>query len=229
MNEAEFDKYALAYEEQHRRNIAITGEDPAYFAEYKIKLFSELSNSSFRNILDFGSGIGNSLPHFRKYLPDANLTCSDISQKSLDYAKKRFPGSEQMLKIDQKGIPAADASFDAVFSACVFHHIPHAEHRFWLEELRRVVKPGGTIAIFEHNPYNPLTQRAVNSCPFDENAVLITASQLKAVTRASGLQVLRVNYHLFFPKILAKLRLIEPMLTPIPIGAQYSMYSRRPE
>jgi hypothetical protein len=45
MDEAEFDKYALAYEDQHRANIAITGEEPSYFAEYKVRLFSEVELS----------------------------------------------------------------------------------------------------------------------------------------------------------------------------------------
>ena len=42
-------------------------------------------------------------------------------------------------------------------------------------ELKRVLRAGGACVIFEHNPLNPLTVQAVNTCPFDENAVLIKA------------------------------------------------------
>ncbi|HEV3044900.1 MAG TPA: class I SAM-dependent methyltransferase [Roseiarcus sp.] len=234
MEEAEFDRHALAYEEQHRRNIALSGEDPSYFAEYKIRLFSEWAASSLGQalqgkVLDFGAGIGNSIPYFRKYFGESELTCSDISQKSLDFASKRFPGPEHMLKINQDGIPAPDASFDAVFSACVLHHIPHSEHEFWLKELRRVVRPGGAIAIFEHNPFNPLTRRAVSTCPFDENARLLRAGQLAASYRAAGWQVLRTRYHIFFPRFAAGLRNLESLMHWMPVGAQYSVSGRRPD
>ena len=119
MDEAEFDRYALTYEEQHRKNIEVTGEDPSFFAEYKIRLFSEWTGLQSGNIIDFGSGIGNSVPHFRNYFDGLTVTCADISQKSLDYATRTHPGSEASLKITPDGIPAPDASFDAAFSACV--------------------------------------------------------------------------------------------------------------
>jgi hypothetical protein len=65
MNKAEFDRFADEYEIQHRRNIAVTGEGPDFFAAYKISelanFTSELSAAPAR-ILDFGSGIGNSIP-----------------------------------------------------------------------------------------------------------------------------------------------------------------------
>jgi hypothetical protein len=72
------------------------------------------------------------------------------------------------------------------FSACVFHHIPHGEHWGWLRELYRVVRPGGLLSVFEHNPLNPLTLHAVNTCPFDLNARLIQAGQLARQCRAAG-------------------------------------------
>src|SRR4051812_41527839 len=37
MEEAEFDRFADEYETQHRKNIAVTGESPDFFAEYKIR------------------------------------------------------------------------------------------------------------------------------------------------------------------------------------------------
>lgn len=228
MDEAEFDSYAVAYEEQHRSNIALTGEDPSYFSEYKIKLFSDLVSKNMYNIIDFGAGIGNSIPYFRKYLATVVVTCSDISQKSLDYASRRYPGPEQKLKICREGIPAADAFYDAVFSACVFHHIPHSEHEFWLRELLRVVRPGGTITIFEHNPFNPLTRRAVKTCPFDEKAVLVRPRQLEAAFRRAGWQPLKTRYHIFFPRFAAVLRRFEPSMAWLPLGAQYSVYGQKP-
>ena len=181
MKEAEFDRFADEYESHHRRNIAITGESPEYFAEYKISQLAtfvpDLLASPGR-ILDFGSGIGNSIPFFRKHFPRALLTCADASSRSIELCRKRFPGHEHFALVAGNEIPLDSNSFDVAFSACVFHHIPHEDHGHWLAEMLRVTRPGGLLVIFEHNPLNPLTVRAVNTCPFDENAKLIPARSL---------------------------------------------------
>ena len=173
--QAEFDLLADEYRVLHKENVAITGESPEYFSEYKI---SDLAALLIRlrlptlKILDFGSGIGNSLPYFRKYFPGSEISCADVSARSIEIAQSRFPGQEKFVLV-ARGIPLPTASQDVVFSACVFHHIPHEEHLHWLAELRRITKPGGVLAIYEHNPLNPLTVHAVNTCPLDVNARLI--------------------------------------------------------
>ena len=53
-------------------------------------------------------------------------------------------------------LPLADASVDGAFACCVFHHIPPQEHVSALKELRRVLRPGAPLMIYEHNSYNPL-------------------------------------------------------------------------
>jgi SAM-dependent methyltransferase len=228
---AEFDRFADEYHNMQRRNIAITGEEPAYFSAYKIRLLAaalrERGLQSGR-ILDFGSGIGNSVPFFRAYLADAALTCVDVSRRSLDLAQARFPGREDYRLIEGERLPVEDGAFGAVFSACVFHHIPAAEHVHWLRALRLAAAPGGMLAVFEHNPLNPLSVRAVNTCPFDENARLIQARVLAARCREAGWGEPRIRYHVFFPRALAGLRGLEPRLGWLPLGAQYSVMAVRP-
>jgi len=78
MDRAEFDKFAEEYKSLHRENIACTGEDPEYFAEYKMKDLKRIVEATpsvpqTGQFLDFGAGIGASIPFFRKYFPDAHL------------------------------------------------------------------------------------------------------------------------------------------------------------
>lgn len=227
---AEFDLLADEYHEQHKANVAITGEGPEYFAEYKIAdlaaLVREKDIASGR-ILDFGSGIGNAVPFFRQYFPQSELHCADVSARSIQIAQTRFPGTEKYVLIDGQ-IPLPTNSQDIVFSACVFHHIPHEEHQHWLAELRRVTRPGGLLAIYEHNPLNPLTVRAVNTCPLDVNARLIRGATMRKRAEAGGWEDARVAYKLFFPSILRSLRPIERHLAWLGLGAQYRMAARRP-
>ena len=123
------------------------------------------------------------------------------------------------------GLSTLDNSFDVVFSACVFHHIPHEEHIEWLASLHKVTKKAGLIAIFEHNPFNPLTVNAVNTCAFDANARLINVGKFKENLFKSGWSKIRHEYRIFFPKSFSVLRGFEPRLTWLPLGAQYVVYA----
>jgi SAM-dependent methyltransferase len=230
MDLVEFDRFADEYYGQHSANVAVTGEKPEYFAEYKIRKLKRLvdrSRITAARICDFGSGIGNSIPFFRAYFPDASLTSADVSARSLALSKERFPDSNNYLLIENDRIPSESDAFDVVFSACVFHHISHDEHVFWLRELHRITKPGGLIAIFEHNPLNPLTVHAVNTCPFDVNAKLIFARDLARRLREAGWVFPRIQYNLFFPRALSLLRPMEDGLGWLPLGAQYAAYARK--
>jgi ubiquinone/menaquinone biosynthesis C-methylase UbiE len=227
---AEFDQVADDYDKQHRENVSLTGEDPEYFSNYKIadlaRFVGERGIPS-DHIFDFGSGIGNSLPHFRKHFPNSKLHCADVSARSMAIARRRFPGAETFVKIEQDHIPVADQSQDIVFTACVFHHIRHTEHIAWLRELLRITKAGGVLMIYEHNPLNPLTVRAVNTCPFDANAQLIAARALSRVVSEAGWRKPEIAYRLFFPRALAALRPLERQLGWFFLGAQYRLTAFR--
>ena len=90
-----------------------------------------------------------------------------------------------------------------------------------------ITRAGGLIAIFEHNPLNPLTVHAVNTCPFDENARLIFARSLTRRLSAAGWTSPRIQYNLFFPRALAQLRPLEAGLGWLPLGAQYVAFARK--
>lgn len=226
MDRAEFDKFAEEYKSLHRENIACTGENPEYFAEYKMKDLRRIvavspSVPETGRFLDFGAGIGASVPFFTKYFPAAHLTCADVSKNCLEIAASNFGNAAEYVTFDGTYLPFADNSFDAVYASCVFHHIPPGEHVHLLQELRRILKPGGIIMLYEHNPLNMLTVRAVNTCPFDENAILISASAMKASFMSAGFTFASVSYRVFFPRFLGFARGMENWLKWLPFGAQY--------
>src|SRR5687768_4028128 len=102
MERAEFDKFAEEYKSLHLENIASSGENPEYFAEYKMKDLRRIVeaasdiqiNGSF---LDFGAGTGTSVPFFRKHLPSARLTCLDVSEASLEIAASNFGNTAEYV------------------------------------------------------------------------------------------------------------------------------------
>lgn len=228
MDRAEFDHFADEYEQQHARNIRASGETPEYFARYKVRDVARLCAARpVARILDFGAGVGASVPHWREAFPGAALTCLDVSPRSLAIARDRHPGAADYVVFDGATIPLATGSFDVVFAACVFHHIAVAHQVPLLGELRRVLSESGRLFLFEHNPLNPLTRHAVKTCPFDENAVLIGAGTMRQRLRAAGFGSVSLAYRIFFPGALRALRPLERVLTRLPLGAQYRLCATR--
>lgn len=241
MNRAEFDRFADAYQALHRANIRASGESPAYFAAYKARDLAARLQAGWRHrnatglpphaaprILDFGTGVGNGITPLRLELPDAIVTGVDVSTRSLALARGQLGADAALVAFDGRRLPFTDASFDAVIAACVFHHIDAALHVGILQELRRVLRPGGLLMIYEHNPLNPLTVRAVNTCPFDENAVLIRATDLCERVRTAGFAQVSATYRVFFPALLKRLRTFESRLGWLPLGAQYHVTGIQP-
>jgi len=226
---AEFDRFADEYLETHAKNIAVSGESPEYFARYKIdeirRLWTARGRPEPRTILDFGSGIGASIPHLRRAFPDAEIIALDVSRRSLEIAEHRHPGLARFTLYEGSGPPAPDGSVELAFSACVFHHIDAGEHIDLLKGLRLALAPGGALVIFEHNPVNPVTQHIVATCPFDEHAVLIPSGVLRRRLLDAGFGRVEIAYTGFFPAPLAGLRRLEPLMKAVPIGAQYYAFA----
>jgi SAM-dependent methyltransferase len=230
MDEAEFDRFADEYRALHAANIRLSGESPDFFAEYKVAdVAATLGARLGENpaILDFGAGVGTSVPYFRKYFPRCRLTCLDVSHRSLEVGRARFEGQAEFVHFNGARVPFADGSFDLVFFACVLHHIPHGEHPALLAEAHRVLSPRGMLVVFEHNPHNPLTVHAVNTCPFDANAVLLKAGSLKRSAARAGFRPGVLRYRIFFPGALRALRPLERGLRWLPLGAQYSFHAAK--
>ena len=224
MQRAEFDKFAAQYRQVHADNTKASGEEPEYFSAYKAR---DLARNLARRrmlrprILDFGSGIGSLVPFLRQHVPDASLVCVDISQQSLAYGAAAHGPAATFVGYDGRTLPFTDRSFDAVIAACVFHHIDPSRHFAHLQDLLRILRPGGLAMVYEHNPWNPLTRRAVDTCPLDENAVLINGPEMRGRLIAAGFRDCRLAYRVFFPSVLRAIRPLEDFMHWLAIGAQY--------
>jgi len=213
-----FDSNAETYDTQLQDNLGSYGKDLSYYSEYKVILVKKYTHITAQNILDFGCGIGRNIPFFQKYFPDSNISGCDISEKSLIAARENNPSAEFF---NIKGISTQQIEYDIILTANVFHHIEPENRDEVFKHIFSMLRPGGEVFIFEHNPLNPLTVRAVNTCPFDEGVILLKPDEVLYRAAASGFKLLQKKYCLFFPSALRFLSPVEKLLYFIPLGGQY--------
>lgn len=218
----EFDHFAKHYRDIHNNSLKITAKDSDYYSEHKIQIIKQHEIKEDLSFLDFGCGDGNTSTFFTTYFPLGIYHGIDISRESIEIAKSKKNNQTKFNHFNGENIPFNDNSFDVIFTACVFHHIDFKLHENLFTEIFRVLKPGGKFYIFEHNPWNPVTRHIVNTCPFDEDAVLLTPNYTKKTLNKIFKNSI-TNYILFFPrhKLFTPFIKLEGLLKKIPLGGQY--------
>lgn len=224
-----FDSFAEEYDALQKQNLSVFGKDLAVFAHYKVKMLHNICNDiAPKSILEFGCGVGRNIPSATKYFPDTKIYGCDTSQKSIELATTHAPDAHYSLISHpgdlHKNYPQ---KLDVIFMACVLHHIDEEERLNWLEVLFASLKPRGKPVIFEHNPFNPLTWRIFNTCPYDAGAKLIPLHLAKKLLRSSGFTDIALTYTLFFLWRTPFLEKAESMLRWLPLGGQYCVAARK--
>jgi SAM-dependent methyltransferase len=227
---AEFDRYSDSYREAVEESIAFAGADLDVYTRAKAEELLELAGCvgppHRLAFLDVGCGIGDTDRFLEGRV--GRLAGVDVAPKMLESARARNPWAEYRDYDAGEPIPFADESFDVCFAVCVFHHIPRDQRARLVGEMRRVCRPGGLVAIFEHNPLNPLTRRAVSGCEFDRDAELLSRRTAIELLSTAGLPSPEGRYIVFFPRESRLLRAIERRLGWLPLGAQYAAFAQRP-
>ncbi|MEU1291678.1 class I SAM-dependent methyltransferase [Streptomyces sp. NPDC005840] len=118
-------------------------DGPAYAAAV-----SELGLREGGRALDAGCGTGRALPPLRAAVGASGLVLgADLTPAMLAAAVAAGrDGDGLLLLADVAALPLRPGSLDAVFAAGLIAHLPHPEEN--LRELARVVRPGGTLALF---------------------------------------------------------------------------------
>lgn len=117
-------------------------------------ILKRLGNIKDKKILELGCGAGEASVYLAK--KGADVTATDISGGMLDVVQnvaKKHGVNVRTVKCNSHQMPFADGSFDVVYAANVLHHVNIKDT---LQEVRRVLKPGGIFVSWDPLAHNPL-------------------------------------------------------------------------
>ncbi|HSM47544.1 MAG TPA: methyltransferase domain-containing protein [Draconibacterium sp.] len=106
-----------------------------WFSEFKVN-----------SILDVGAGSGDFIAVLKNVFPKARITGVDPDGESLKEATKKYPDCS-FMEMNGEHLEFADNSFDLASISMALHHLPDIQKA--LNEMQRVVKPGGWIIVNE--------------------------------------------------------------------------------
>jgi len=218
-----FDPYADSYVDHVQRSIAFARTEHAYFIRRKTDKLVALAAEyvgvpETLRVLDVGCGIGACDRHLAGRFEE--LHGVDVSGEAIEHAVRANP-TVHYAHYDGAHIPHLDSSMDVAFATCVLHHVEPSRRTAFAAELARVVRPAGLVVVFEHNPLNPLTRRAVRSCEFDRGVVLSGLRTTRRLLEGAGLGAVEARYIIFTTSNRPRVLRAEHRIGAVPLGAQY--------
>ncbi|MFH1537773.1 MAG: class I SAM-dependent methyltransferase [bacterium] len=207
----------------------LSGLGTAYKYNWLCKTIEALDFSNRpTKILDAGCGPGRIETimnrDYKKLLDESDIFGIDIVDSLIEGCRElRLPNCS-FLVYDGKKIPFEDDRFDVAFSVGVIEHVPDKVN--YLNEIRRVLKPHGTLIISTPNPqcwglnlsnhmYYGLRKllRRKEICK-DE---FISLSSLSSLMKDSGFSFSGETVHFLWPRVFVSIE-NRPLLPPLPAG-----------
>ena len=229
MKAAEFDKFADVYEADLNAALSATGENQDYFARGRVKFLANCLRDLREQpqaAMDYGCGIGGTAVLLQEVAGASRVVGLDISERSLERARTEHVSNHIRFQTFAEFKPEAD--LDLAYCNGVFHHIPPEERAHAVRYIHESLRPGGLLAFWENNPWNPGTRYVMAKCVFDRDARTLSPPQARYLLKEAGFDIIRTDFLFYFPRALQSFRKLESGLRKLPLGAQFQVLCRRP-
>lgn len=119
-------------------------------AEVRDTLIDSADIRPGQQILDFGTGTASLAIRLKQRHPLPEVVGVDVDPEALAIAQQKVEKAGVYLELAQyngETLPYPDATFDRIVTCLVLHHLDPAQKRRSLRELRRVLKPSGSLHV----------------------------------------------------------------------------------
>lgn len=103
-----------------------------------------LETKNIKNVLDFGCGCGRILGRWKEH-NHVTMTGCDLHNEAIDWCKQHYKGYNFYNGTELPPSPSKDGTFDLVYAISVLTHLDEEHQNAWLQEWKRVTKPGGIV------------------------------------------------------------------------------------
>lgn len=98
-------------------------------------------------VLDFGCGWGRVIRYFLRDVEPGHLLGTDHDMPNVEFCRRSNPWCSFTRNDAEPPLPFDDGSVGYVYAYSVFSHFSEPMHLAWLTELRRILRPGGALAV----------------------------------------------------------------------------------
>ena len=105
----------------------------------------------FRSILEFGCGYGRLTRHLFDLAPEAAIFGCDVSTRDITWCRAKYPRGRFLKNDPHPPLDLPDQQCDLILSYSVFTHLSEENHKGWLKDLSRILKPGGLMLHTVHS------------------------------------------------------------------------------
>jgi ubiquinone/menaquinone biosynthesis C-methylase UbiE len=172
------------------------------------QLLGEADLRPGHRVLDIGCGTGSLAVVTKTSYPGVDVVGVDPDDKALARAARKARRAGVRVQLDRgfsDALPYPDASFDRVLSSFMFHHLQRAEKEHTLDEVQRVMKPGGSLHLLDFGgPASARHHRSLHShhrlADNDEHTILALLRDhgfigATRTTERAVLKLIRVVYY----------------------------------
>lgn len=186
-------KFQAIYQSVSMRHIMRTFQRNSNYREDSIsknvqKIICDLKYTP-ELILDMGCGSGDSTLAIANASPDSLVIGVDLSPMMIELAKLKTQKKEFLLA-DAGDVKLVGESVDMIVSFAMFHEMPLLHSKKVIEEMARILKPKGTILIWDQR-MTPFSSFQILSDPMSDpiEPFLASYSKLKIVEEFKKLHI----------------------------------------
>jgi len=127
-----------------------------YYADVVLEAVRDcgVDPANLDRVLDFGCSSGRVVRVLQAALPEVEWHGCDPIVPAIEWAQANLPGIQFVASHAEPPLPYEAGAFDCAYAISIWSHFSERAALRWLEEMRRVIRPGGVLVLTVQGPHS---------------------------------------------------------------------------